>query len=195
MEETEQELYRWRRLMYEWSQDDPELVPHLAAVGLRCRAWADALQLDLEERCLVEAAGYLHDIGKVSSLGESGFHPIDSALFAEEHNADSRLCALIAHHSGARYEAELAGVDIPYLGEESPLSDILSVSNMTVDPKGNAVSLDERRREIKHRYGRESDAVIALDRYWPELLLSWQRLHKLLDRSFPDEAAEDDRIK
>jgi hypothetical protein len=63
-----------------------------------------------EDRILLLASGYLHDIGYAPSLRVSEFHPLDGALYVRSCGYE-RLAALIAHHFAARFEAHLRGCD------------------------------------------------------------------------------------
>ena len=56
------------------------------------------------------AAAFLHDIGYAPELAMTGFHPLDGARFVRAHG-EERIARIVAHHSGARLEAELRGID------------------------------------------------------------------------------------
>jgi hypothetical protein len=62
--------------------------------------------LPAEERETLIAAAWLHDIGYAPALAKTGFHPLDGARHLEALGVDRRLCCLVAHHSGATFEAE-----------------------------------------------------------------------------------------
>jgi HD superfamily phosphodiesterase len=74
--------------------------------------------LPAEEREVLVAAAYLHDLGYAPALIETGFHGLDGArhLRALGHE---RLAGLVAYHSGARGEAEPRGPQVVPL--EKPL--------------------------------------------------------------------------
>jgi HD superfamily phosphodiesterase len=55
------------------------------------------------------AAAFLHDVGYAPSLNWLGFHPVDGARFLRGLGRE-RLACLVAHHSGARFEAEERGL-------------------------------------------------------------------------------------
>lgn len=53
------------------------------------------------------AAAWLHDIGYTPELATTQFHPLDGARYLR----DDRVVNLVAHHSGARYEAAERGLE------------------------------------------------------------------------------------
>ncbi|WP_151729079.1 HD domain-containing protein [Thermogemmatispora aurantia] len=56
------------------------------------------------------AAAYLHDVGYAPALWHTGFHAVDGALFLRQQGYE-RLACLVAHHSEARFEAHLRGLE------------------------------------------------------------------------------------
>ncbi len=114
-----------------------------------------------EDGDLLVSATWLHDVGYAPSVRDTGFHPLDGARFLRGLDADGRLCGLVAHHSGARYEARLRnlGRELAEFGDEQSLvRDCLWYCDMTIGPAGDPVTFDERLAEIRHRYG--SDHVV-----------------------------------
>jgi putative nucleotidyltransferase with HDIG domain len=57
-----------------------------------------------------ETAALLHDIGYAPGLVRTGFHPIDGATFLQAEGVAEEIVSLVAHHSSALTEAELAGL-------------------------------------------------------------------------------------
>jgi hypothetical protein len=113
-----------------------------------------------EDRSYLIAAAYTHDIGYAPSLMKSGFHPLDGARYLRSLGYE-RLACLVAHHSEARFEAQLRGLvlelnDFPR--ERSATADALTYCDLTVDSVGKPVSLQERAHDIYSRYG-EADIV------------------------------------
>ncbi len=107
-----------------------------------------------EDRVLLIAAAYLHDIGYAPSLNQTGFHPLDGANYLLSHN-QKRLASLVAYHSEAQYEAQLRGLtatlnQIP--SEHSLIANMLTYCDMTTGPTGLHVSFEERLADIFHRY-------------------------------------------
>ncbi|WP_270889236.1 HD domain-containing protein [Pedococcus sp. 5OH_020] len=107
------------------------------------------------------AAAYLHDIGYSRDLAHTGFHPIDGARFLRSVGEED-LARLVAHHTNARYEAQLRGfqgyeAEFPYEG--TILDTALTFCDLTTSPDGRPVSLEERVIEIVRRYG--DDHVVS----------------------------------
>lgn len=105
---------------------------------------------------LLVSAAWLHDIGYAAPLVDTGFHPLDGARFLRRLDLDARLINLVAHHSCARIEAKLRGVD-RLLCEEFPQDaslphDELCFCDQTTGPDGDAVDVTERLAEIRARY-------------------------------------------
>src|SRR3954452_16475569 len=71
--------------------------------GVARRAVELAVTVNPADRRLLIAAAWLHDIGYAPALRQTGFHPLDGALYLRKHKWDQRLVALVAHHSGARF--------------------------------------------------------------------------------------------
>jgi len=104
---------------------------------------------------LLIAAALLHDVGYADDLAATGFHPLDGARYLRATGVDERLCSLVAHHSGARIEAELRGMREVLLGEfideHSATRDALWYCDMTTGPDGQRMTLDQRLAEIEGR--------------------------------------------
>jgi hypothetical protein len=116
--------------------------------------------LDEEDRSYLIAAAYLHDIGYAPSLIDTGFHPLDGARYIRSFGHE-RLACLVAHHSEARFEAQLRGLALElndFPRERSATADALTYCDLTADSVGKPVSLQERAHNIYSRYG-ESDIV------------------------------------
>ncbi|MFC5001765.1 HD domain-containing protein [Dactylosporangium cerinum] len=97
----------------------PQRQRHSAGVAHRAAELRDAV--DLADLDIVLAAAWLHDIGYAADLHDTGFHPLDGARFLARAGWPARICALVAHHSGARYVASVRGLGRE-LGEFSPRS-------------------------------------------------------------------------
>jgi hypothetical protein len=102
-------------------------------------------------------AAWMHDIGYARPLVDTGFHPIDGARHLRRLGVDEAIVGLVAHHSCARIEAGLRGLD-GVLRDEFPRDDRLPhdelcFCDMTTSPDGELVDVDERLAEIKERYG------------------------------------------
>lgn len=138
---------------------------------------------DEEDCAYLIAAAYLHDIGYAPQLQQTGFHPLDGARFVLSSLGDMRLASLVAHHSEARFEAQLRG----YAGElqafppeQSAVTDALTYCDQIIGPTGLQVSLQERTDEIIHRYGETDIVTQSLHQSLPYLSLAVKRTEQKL---------------
>jgi putative nucleotidyltransferase with HDIG domain len=91
--------------------DTPALADrwrHVQAVARRAAELA--LTVDLADRGLVVAAAWLHDLGYAPALVSTGMHAVDGATYLMRRGYTLRLASLVAHHSGARFEAAERGL-------------------------------------------------------------------------------------
>ncbi|MGW2939611.1 HD domain-containing protein [Streptomyces sp. NPDC001156] len=143
---------------------------HTQAVAARAREVAAAVSE--EDRDLLVAAAWLHDIGYALELRETEFHPLDGARHLERLGAPARLVRLVAHHSGAVYEAEQRGLTAElaaYEREDSSVSDALTCADMTTGPAGQSFDFDQRIDEILERYEPGSAVHNAISKARPYL--------------------------
>ncbi|MGW1137906.1 HD domain-containing protein [Streptomyces zhihengii] len=143
---------------------------HTQAVAARAVEASEALPEN--ERDLLVAAAWLHDIGYAPELRDTGFHPLDGARHLESLGAPDRLVRLVAHHSGAVYEAEQRGLSAElavYEREDSPVLDALIFADMTTGPAGQRFGFDQRMDEILVRYEPGSEVHNAITKARPYL--------------------------
>lgn len=143
---------------------------HTQAVAARAQEASAAVPE--EDRDLLVAAAWLHDLGYAPELRETGFHPIDGARHLESLGAPARLVRLVAHHSGAVYEAEQRGLTAEldaYEREDSPVLDALIYADMTTGPAGQSFDFDRRIDEILERYAEGSEVHNAISKARPYL--------------------------
>ena len=129
------------------------------------------------------AAALLHDIGYAPSLNWLGFHPVDGARFLRAQGRE-RLACLVAHHSGARFEAEERGLVeelAAFPVEDGPVMDALSFADMTTGPVGQPVTLEQRVEEVQCRYSSDDPVRRAIVRARPELEAAIDRTRQRLD--------------
>jgi hypothetical protein len=129
---------------------------HTQAVAERATEIAEVVAV--EDRPTLVAAAYLHDVGYAPELANTGFHPLDGALWLQEQGWE-RLAALVAHHSGARFEATARGCDKAleqFAEERSPVADALTYCDLTTGPAGESITAAERLANIVLRYGSTS---------------------------------------
>jgi hypothetical protein len=160
-----------------WAKSQAEdLMAPLGDRWLHVQAVADqarrvGLVLADDDRDVLVAAAYLHDIGYAPSLNRLGFHPVDGARFLRDQGHE-RLACLVAHHSGARFEAEERGLLdelAAFPVEDGPVLDALTFADMTTGPAGEAMTLQERIGEILRRYPPDDPVYRAIRRAHPLL--------------------------
>jgi hypothetical protein len=154
---------------------------HVQAVAGKARGVAEVLSA--EDADLLVAAALVHDVGYAPSLNRLGFHAVDGARFLRAQGQE-RLACLVAHHSGARFEAEerdlmeeLAAFPV----EDGPVMDALTFADMTTGPAGQAMTLDERIEEVQRRYRFDDPVHRAIARACPELQAAIDRTRQRLD--------------
>ena len=133
----------------------PRRWAHVQGVASRARSLAHAVGADAD---LLEAAAWLHDIGYLPDLAQTGLHGLDGARYLRDvQHAEPMLCRLVAHHSCAVVEAEERGLAGILRGEFSAppqsLADALTFCDMTTSPDGEQVHVHRRLAEIHDRYG------------------------------------------
>jgi hypothetical protein len=145
---------------------------HSIRVACKCGALAEVVTTDAEERDLLVAAGYVHDLGYAPQLANNRFHPLDGAQFLRDAGHE-RLACLVAHHTGAKFEAELRGLtsDLAAFAEErSDPAAALAYADLTVGPAGQPMTPAERRADIIARYGTSGLVPQAIELAWPDLM-------------------------
>lgn len=125
---------------------------HVQAVGAQAAAITKAVPP--QDRDLLVAAAWLHDIGYALELVQTGCHPIDGARYLEAEGFPPRLVALVAHHSCSRIEIGIRGLatELRWPQEDGPVADALAYADMTTGPKGQRFTFSERIAEILTRY-------------------------------------------
>jgi hypothetical protein len=137
-----------------------------------------------QDRDVLVAAAWLHDIGYSSQLLETGFHPLDGARFLTRQGVPARVCALVAHHSGAVAVAGLVGLSeelAAFEDDRSPLRDALWYSDMTIGPDGRPLSFTERLAELRGRREPGDPVVLALNYNGDERAAAVRRTEALLE--------------
>ncbi len=118
------------------------------------------------------AAAWLHDIGYAPQIALTGFHPLDGARYLRTIGADERIVALVAHHSCARFEAELRGLGRAldeFEREEGAVADALIYADMVTGPRGQPLTVDQRLANIFERYAEGSVVHTAISQASGEL--------------------------
>jgi hypothetical protein len=192
------QTYEWP-LRYGWCM---RIVPNGASAAALAEAWllplADRWQhtrkvavraeeiaaaVSARERDVLVVGAWWHDLGYAPKLATTGFHPLDGARYLAKEGYPERLCALVAHHSGAMFEAEERGLAdelAAWAREESAVADALWMADMTTGPRGEAVSYPERLAEILARYGADSIVGRAMTRARPAIEAAIERTERRL---------------
>jgi HD domain-containing protein len=155
---------------------------HVQSVAAKARQVGR--MFDRNDYCDLVAAAYLHDIGYAPALARTGFHPLDGARYLRSLGYE-RLACLVAHHSEARFEAELRGLGdalAEFPRERSAVADALNFCDQLVGPAGESFSLKERASDIRARYGRDHVVWQAYVRALPYLSLAVGRTRQRLRR-------------
>lgn len=156
----------------------PRRHAHVVGVGTK-GAELHGLTAGAVDAELIEAAGYLHDIGYASALQDTGFHPVDGARFLRSVGYEPRVINLVAHHSCAHIEAGLRGLG-QILSQEFPYDpslphDALCYCDMTTRPDGRPTTVEERLDDVLERYGPESIVHEAITRARADLTAAVRR--------------------
>jgi predicted hydrolase (HD superfamily) len=149
---------------------------HTEAVVDRASKYTGSLPS--KDRVVLLVAAWLHDLGYAPAISRTGFHPLDGARFLEARGVDRRVVSLVAHHSGASFEAVERGLTqelAAYECEVSPVMDALTCADMTVGPQGERVAFEERIGEVLDRYPETDPVHRAITRARGELSASVRR--------------------
>lgn len=163
------------------AQELPRRWAHTQGVARRAEQVARFMPPD--DRPVLVAAAWLHDIGYASGLTDTGLHSLDGARFLARQGVPPRVCALVAHHSGAAAVANLLGLadELATFPDECGLiRDALWYSDMTTDPDGHPITVSERLTEIQRRRGPDDPVVRALSTNVDERVAAVRRIHDLL---------------
>jgi hypothetical protein len=154
---------------------------HVQAVADKARGLAAVLSA--EDADLLVAAALVHDVGYAPSLNRFCFHAVDGARFLRAQGQE-RLARLVAHHSGARFEAEERGLVeelAAFPVQDGPVMDALTFADMTTGPAGQPMTLEQRIAEVQRRYPLEDPVPRAMVRARPELQAAIDRTRQRLD--------------
>ncbi|MFC4079563.1 three-helix bundle dimerization domain-containing protein [Amycolatopsis samaneae] len=136
------------------------------------------------DREVLVAAAWLHDIGYAPALVRTGFHPVDGARFLGASGVPDRVCALVAHHTGAAAVADLLGLSgelARFPDERGAVRDALWFCDMTTSPDGEPVSYADRLAELRARRGPADPVVRALAVNGSERAAAVRRTEQLLE--------------
>jgi hypothetical protein len=153
---------------------------HVSGVGCAAQALGETSRLVSDS--LVSAA-WLHDVGYARQLVDTGFHPIDGARFLISIGVPEEVVGLVAHHTGAAYEARERG--LLALWKELPTPDadaldVLTMIDLAVGPSGQPLLDVERVAGILGRYGEDDPVHRAVLKSQGDLLASSARAKQRL---------------
>lgn len=149
---------------------------HVRAVGEKAERIAPQIGLDVE---LLASACWLHDIGYVPELIETGMHAIDGARYLRQTGWDERVVSMVAHHSYATLEAAERGLSDAINEFAHPASgyeDAVCYCDMTTGPDGDTVNVRDRLDEIEARYGPDHLVTRFIRTARPEILATVVRV-------------------
>lgn len=136
----------------------PRRWSHTVAVAAAAAGLASVLAPEAADE--IVCAAWLHDIGYAPDLIDTGFHPLDGAACLAGDVAGRPLIpvevvALVAHHTGAAFEAHERGLQDALAGYPIPDAAnlaILSCADLCSGPNGAAVDPADRISEVLTRY-------------------------------------------
>lgn len=126
---------------------------HVQAVAARAEQLRAAV--DPADGDTLVMAAWLHDIGYAPAIGHTRFHPLDGARHLRATGWPQPVVELVAHHSGARYEAVQRGLSdelAEFAFRDNALDDALATADLTTGPDGTQLLYAERIAEILTRY-------------------------------------------
>jgi hypothetical protein len=163
--------------------DLPQRWAHTAGVARRAAELCAGMGMAAADRDRVVAAAWLHDIGYAGPVRDTGFHPLDGGRFLRRSGWTARISALVAHHSGACYVAEVRGLGhelAEFPRETSPVADALTYADQTVGPDGARVDVRSRMAEMLARHGSTSDNARVHHLRAPDILATAERVEERL---------------
>lgn len=169
----------WLAWLAEVFRPAPDRFDHLHAV------WQRAVDLRHHDGvCLgaatwdrLELAALLHDVGRGLDPFDEEPHGFTGARLLDSLGLHD-VAPLVAHHSGARFEAVARGMSDRnrWTTEEPDLLAILTYLDRTTSATGEPVSIAQRRHDISRRHGNDSLQVRNFDATLPEVRRAQQLL-------------------
>ncbi len=172
----------WLTWLAEAFQANPQRFQHLHTVWRRAVALRDLdlpwLTPAMADR--LELAALLHDVGRALDPHDTEPHGFVGARFLDELGLDN-VSPLVAHHSGARFEAAARGMSDRdrWVTTEPDLLAILTFLDRTTSATGAYVSLAERRHGIVTRHGEGSLQLRIFEATMPEVRIAQKLLTAL----------------
>jgi putative nucleotidyltransferase with HDIG domain len=155
----------------------PRRWSHSQGVGRKAESIAHLLG---EDAATLASAAWLHDIGYAPDLVVTGMHQLDGARYLRDvAHADDLVSRLVAHHSCAFIEARNRDLSDQLASEFPPveglMADAITYADMTTDPVGEPIDVEQRLAEILARYG-DGDLVAESIREASPLIINSVRV-------------------
>ena len=172
-----------RDLAWVFLHRDPGRWRHVE--GVAARAWELRSAVPPEDVDRLVAAAWTHDIGYSPVLRDRGFHPLDGGRYLASAGHE-HVAALVAHHSGARFVADLRGLGdelsrFPFT--EDPLTDALTCADQTAGPDGRPLTVADRLADTARRHGPDAPTTRVRHLREPYILAAVERTTQRLRRS------------
>ena len=179
MDQVERARDLARRLL---AESIPRRWSHSQGVGRKAESVAHLVGADAS--ALVSAA-WLHDVGYAPDLVATGMHQLDGARYLRDvAKANDLVCRLVAHHSCASVEARNRGLSKQLASEFPPVegrvSDAITYADMTTDPDGAPIAVEQRLAEILARYGAGDLVAESIREASPLIVASVRRISELV---------------
>lgn len=161
----------------------PRRLAHTRGVAAAAAGMAHLIT-NPRHRDAVLVAAWVHDIGYSDALAFTGCHPIDGAIELRERGFDELVVSLVAHHTGARHEAEqrdLSGALAEFTVPPEELLDVVTAADLSATPDGEPTTAAARIAEILDRYQPGHPVHTAITASGPELHAAYDRVHARLD--------------
>ncbi len=154
--------------------------------GVARAAAAATAAVPAEDRPVLLAAAWLHDIGYAAPLRRSGFHPLDGAWHLQEDHWPEPFAGLVAHHSAAGLVAAVRGLAdrmrcfpaARYAG--GSLADALTFADQTTGPGGEVMDVEDRLADMLRRHGPDSAKARAHSQRAPAIRAAVHRTRQRL---------------
>jgi hypothetical protein len=149
---------------------------HVQRVAATAEVLAEGVP-EAREQLIV--AAWLHDVGYGREAVTTGFHPLDGARYLAGLDVDPLIVSLVAHHTGARVEAEERGLGDELAEFPEPparLLDVVTAADVLSGPDGSPVEPRDRIDEILRRYPAADPVRRAVSRSGPDLIATAERV-------------------
>jgi putative nucleotidyltransferase with HDIG domain len=160
----------------------PQRWSHVEAVARKAARLAQMTFAGADAEAL-QAAAWLHDVGYAPDIRDTGFHPLDGAVWLRKAGFEERVCGLVAYHTCADIEAEERGFSDQlraFSREQSLVADALLYADMRSGPDGQDFSVPARLDEIVARYGENHGVARFIRRARPVILEAARRVEARL---------------